>query len=169
MSRCQHAMTFWCAVLWLVAGGGAARAVTPVIKDEAKFFSPDAVKKADKEIRDLYRQHGFDLLVETFPVVPGDQTEHVKAMSSAERGKFFRNWATERSELNVVNGVYILITKEPAHLEIIITPKARRIIDQEAFEKLRGQILRQFRDKHFDEGLQGAVDFVRERVTARGK
>ena len=150
-------------ILTALAVAAPVRAVAPEIKDEAKFFTPDAIKKANKEIRDLARKYDKDLLIETFPTVPGDHAERVKNMTGEERGKFFYNWANDRAEAAVVNGIYILICKEPARLEIIITRKARSTFDKEAFAKLRELLLRQFRDKHYDAGLSQAVDFVRER------
>src|SRR5438874_7743 len=78
------------------ACAGAAPAVAPEIKDEGKLFSPEAVKKANEEIRDLARKYDRDLLVETFPNVPDNQAEKVKAMPRADREKFFRDWAAKR-------------------------------------------------------------------------
>jgi hypothetical protein len=47
---------------WLVPVGlaPAARNVAPVIHDGAKFFSEDAIDKADKKIRDIYREYHKD-------------------------------------------------------------------------------------------------------------
>jgi uncharacterized membrane protein YgcG len=146
-----------------------ARAVAPEIKDDGKFFSAEAIKKANKQIKEIARKYDKDLLIETFAAVPGDQSARVKAMSSEERDKFFLNWATDRAESAVVNGVYILISKDPSRLEIVITKKARSIIDKQAFDKLRELLLKNFREKHYDEGLQAAVDFVREKLAAASK
>src|SRR5262245_55722058 len=71
-------------------------AVAPEIKDEAKLFSPEAVKKANEQIKDIARKHGLDLLVETFNTVPGDQAAKVKDLPREERVKFFQNWAKDR-------------------------------------------------------------------------
>jgi uncharacterized membrane protein YgcG len=144
---------------------GTAAAVAPEIKDEAKFFSPEAVKKANKQIREIAQKSGKDLLVETLPAVPGDQAAKVKAMSIEEREKFFHNWAADRAQAAVVNGVYILVVKDPPHLEIEITPKARSSFNKEDFDKLRSMLLGKFRAKQFDEGLQEAVRFVDEKFS----
>src|SRR5260370_28257463 len=104
---------------------GRAGAVAPEIKDEAKFFSAEAIKKANKQIREIARKYDRDLLIETFPLVPGDQTARVKAMAAEERDKFFRNWAENRAELSIVKGVYIMQCKEPAQLKDILTQTAQ--------------------------------------------
>ena len=137
--------------------------VAPEIKDEGKFFSADAVKKANDIVREISRQSGRDLLVETFPTVPADQVEKVKAMSMDERSRYYRQWAEERAHRAVVNGVYILVTQEPTRVEILVTDKAREVFGQESYNKLREGLLKDFRAKQFDEGLLAAAKFVQER------
>jgi uncharacterized membrane protein YgcG len=144
-------------------------AVAPEIKDSAKFFSPDAVAKANKDIHDIARKYQRDLLVETFITVPGDQAARVKGLSVEEREKFFANWAADRADSAVVNGVYILVSREPAHLEVFISENARGVFDRQASGKLKTLLLKSFREKHFDEGLHAAVEFVRDRLAASAK
>ena len=160
---------FWILSIALLAAltfSSWALAVAPEIKDGGKFFSADAIRKANKEIREIAKDFDRDLLIETVATIPGEQAERVKAMSREERAKFFRNWATDRAELAVVQGVYVLICKEPGFLEIIITPRGRPAFDKESFEKLRELLLKSFHEKQYDEGLQKAVDLVRQRFAA---
>jgi uncharacterized membrane protein YgcG len=159
-----RAFVFGIVLLSGFALPGPLWAVAPEIKDDGKFFSAEAVKKANKQIREIARKYERDLLIETFPTVPGGQAERVKAMAPEERDKFFLNWASDRAEAAVVHGVYILVCKEPAHLEVVITKKAKTVFDKEAFQKLRDLLLKHFREKHYDEGLQAAVDFVQEKL-----
>src|SRR5690349_714442 len=63
----------------LLAGAGRAAAVAPEGKDEGKFFSADAIKKANEQIHELTRKTGKDLLIETYATVPTDQVEKVKS------------------------------------------------------------------------------------------
>ena len=130
-----------------------------VIDDQAAIVQ-------NEQIRELYRKHHRDLLIETVATIPGDQAERVKAMPREERAKFFRNWATDRADVAVVHGVYILICKEPPFVEIIVTQRGRQAFDKETFEKLRDLLLKAFREKRYDEGLQNAVDLVRDRFAA---
>jgi uncharacterized membrane protein YgcG len=164
---CRHRNVVLCSALMIaLTDSGWARAVAPEIRDGGKFFSADAIKKANKEIREIAKKYDRDLLVETVATIPGDQAERVKAMPREERAKFFRNWATDRADLAVVHGVYILICKEPGFVEIIITERGRQAFDNQSFAKLRDLLLQAFRDKRYDEGLQNAVDFVRDRFAA---
>jgi uncharacterized membrane protein YgcG len=142
----------------------SARAVAPEVKDEAKFFSADAIKKANKEIHEIARKYNKDFLVETFNAVPGDQAARVKAMSAAEREKFFGNWASDRADAAVVNGVYLMVCKDPAHLEVSIAGNGGEALDGALKKKLRDQLLGAFRNKKFDEGLLEAVATVHERL-----
>jgi uncharacterized membrane protein YgcG len=158
---------FWSSSLLLaLVFARPVSAVAPEIRDAGKFFSDAAIKKANNEIRDIAKKYDRDLLIETFPTIPGDQAERVKGLSPEARAKFFRNWATDRADLAVVHGVYILICRAPPFLEIILTPRGRQAFDKESFEKLRSLLLKMFREKHYDEGLQSAVEFVRERFAA---
>jgi hypothetical protein len=145
----------WCGPGWAIA---------PEVRDQAKFFSPEAVKKANEQIREIMRKYHKDLLIETFPTVPADPgVEKVKAMSKDERNAFFHKWALERSTAAVVNGIYILVCKEPAHLQVEISPDLQAQLGK-SYEKLIGLLLADFHERRFDDGLEKAVKFVREQL-----
>ena len=91
-------------------------AVAPEIRDDAKMFSPAALKKADEGIRKIYVDHDRDVLIETFASVPADDLEKVKAMDKTEKTEYFTRWAKARVTQRGVNGVYVLICKEPKFL-----------------------------------------------------
>src|SRR5262249_3607776 len=109
--------------LWAV---GHTAAVAPEVRDEGNFFSPAALKKADERVRDIYRKHGRDVLVETFATVPADDVEKVKAMEADQRNAYFLKWAKARADLRVVNGVYVLLCKEPLHWQVGVVEKEPR-------------------------------------------
>jgi hypothetical protein len=156
------------AITAALACASSSYAVAPEVKDLAGFFKPEAVAKANKEIREIARSYDRDLLVETFPVIPGDQSVRVKGMPVTEREKFFANWAEDRAEAAVVNGIYVLICKEPAHLQVLVTQKGRQVFDREAQGRLRTILLKNFREKKYDQGLQEAIQFVRDRLANKG-
>lgn len=166
-------MTAFCrCVLVTIAGlalSAPASAVAPEIKDEGKFFSADAVKKANEIIREIASKSDRDLLIETFATVPGDEEERakVKKLGREEKYDYFRKWAIKRAEATVVNGVYILICKDPTYFKIEVSRKARQQFDSKAVSKLQEIVLGEFRDKRFDEGLLAAAKFVREKFAAK--
>jgi hypothetical protein len=145
----------------------AGRAV--VVKDEAKFFGDKAVEKATEEVHELYRKYARDLLVETFKTPPPDELEKFKAMDAQEKAKFFRGWAEERARAEGLVGVYVLITREPGHLEVIVSSRARRVFDDDFVKKLVKELLARFKAKEYDEGLAATVKMVREQLEAEVK
>jgi uncharacterized membrane protein YgcG len=154
------------AVLSCLTLAGPASAVAPEIKDEAKVFSPEAVKKANDMIRDIARKHGVDFLVETFNTVPGEQAEKVKGLDPQERTKFFQSWARERINHHVVHGVYVLVCKNPQYIRVEVSDKAVSRFGS-AFGKTLGDLLvADFKEKKFDEALLTAVKQVQEKLAA---
>jgi uncharacterized membrane protein YgcG len=165
MSRLhQCAVSISVLLIWAAAAGPAA-AIAPEIKDEGKFFSPAAIKKANEQIREIMRKYDMDLLIETYMTAPPDQMEKLKS-SREERGKFFHTWAVDRAQALVVKGIYILVCKEPAHLQVEITPKLRTIFDNRTRDRLVEILLSEFQKKHYDQGLESAINFVNERLSA---
>lgn len=140
-----------------------ANAVAPEVHDEGKFFSAEAIKKANRQIREIMRKYEHDLLVETFPAVPGEQSSRVRAMKPEDRAKFFQNWARDRMDATVVNGVYILLCKDPAYLELRFTDRVRYAFDKEEAAKLKELLLERLKAKKYDEALLDTVEFVRTR------
>lgn len=148
---------------WLLAADRVA-AVAPEVRDEGKFFGAEAIKKANEAIVEIARKADKDLLIETFASVPADDVEKVKDMTGDQRAAYFRKWAEDRVRARVVNGIYILICREPTRFQIIITEKARSTFSGADERRLQGAIIMEFREKRFDEGLLAAVKVVRDKL-----
>jgi protein-disulfide isomerase len=159
----------WLALAVALALAGRVAAVAPEIRDEGKFFSPEAVKKANEQIREIFRKHGKDLLIETYNAVPADQLEKVKAMNNKEKEEFFRNEAVSRAKQRVVKGIYLLITREPRYLYMEITPDARGVFGRETYNHVREILFSNFGQSHFDEGLANAVKAVADKLGDGGE
>jgi uncharacterized membrane protein YgcG len=143
----------------------SASAATPGVKDNAGFFSETAIRKANEGIRDIERRFHKDLVVETFRAPPDAEADKVRKMDKAERERFFNEWALGRARQEEVNGIYILICKDPAHLELEVGNKTR----QEAFtlanrDHLRDMLAERFRAHEYDRGLLDAVDYVKDSI-----
>ncbi len=142
---------------WLGLTVRASAAVAPVLKDDGKFFSAEAVNKANDKIKKIAQDYNKDLLIETFPEIPG---ELKKDYSAEKKKEFFARWARDRAHDNAVNGVYVLICKEPSHLQIEVGNETRRKAFTEGNrDEMVKILLGKFRAKKYDEGLQEAVDF----------
>ena len=75
---------------WLGLTAVASAAVAPVIKDDGKFFSPEAVHKANEKIKKIAQEYNKDLLIETFPEIPPDLK---KDYQPDKKNEFFQKWA----------------------------------------------------------------------------
>src|SRR5262245_108187 len=125
----------------------AAMVLVAEVRDDAGFFSANAISKANDIIKDIHRDFKKDLLIETFKTVPEGKLDEVKKMDKTDRNKFFANWARERAKSAEVNGVYIQICKDPGHLEV----EVGNVTSQKAFtmanrDELASRMLRKFRE-----------------------
>jgi uncharacterized protein len=151
--------------LLLLTAAGPASALTPKVNDEAGFFSPAAVEKANDVIDDIRHKYHKDLLVETFKTVPSDEADRVKNMGRQDRDRFFHEWARERAKEAGVNGVYVLITKEPGRIQVEAgTETLKHAFTARDRDRLRDILVERFRAKDYDKGLLDAVEFVRSRM-----
>jgi uncharacterized membrane protein YgcG len=146
-----------------------AHAVAPEVKDKAHFFKEETIRKLDALARQIARDSGRDFVVETVLTVPIDQKAKVAAMTSEARTKFFSNWCEDRAEATVTHGVYVLICREPAHLALEITKDSQSTFGKEEHDKLLANLLKAFKEKHFDEGILAAAEMVRDRFAVSKK
>jgi hypothetical protein len=154
---------FLAALLATVAG--QALAASRGVVDRANFFSNTAIEKADRQINDIARSTGKDLLVEAVPSIPADQQRDYKDLG---KQAFFSRWAGARAQTAGVRGIYILLCKEPGHLQI--KPDRQMLrgpFTQDDAQQLQRQMLPQLKAKQYDAALQGAVDFVAARLRAQ--
>src|SRR5689334_12209114 len=80
------------------------------VTDKGEFFSPDAVPGANRRIEAVKEKYHKTLVVESFKEIPPDRKEEFAELG---KEKFFDRWAKHRAESLAVNGVYILLCKEP--------------------------------------------------------
>jgi uncharacterized membrane protein YgcG len=159
------------AAAWALLAG-AVLAVAPEVRDQGKFFSPEALKKADEQIREIYRKYGQDVLVETYGTVPGEDVEKLKAMDNKARGEYFAKWAKERAKERVVNGVYVLVTREPRYLyaEVHYADSFdRKLFPKDFYNKVREAMFSEFGRGRFDDGLQALVRLAEQQLSKSGK
>ena len=151
---------------WLAAAGVASAVFPPPVKDDGKFFSAEALEKANKKIRQIYSDFGCDVVVETVPAIPADLEAKYKELG---RDKFFLQWAERRAGELGVNGVFILVCKSPGRVEVVIGgPTGKRRLGGDR-ERIVNKMLGPFRDKKFDEGLAAALDFIETTLKAAAR
>jgi uncharacterized membrane protein YgcG len=146
--------------LWM---GPSAHAVAPEVKDGAGFFSATAIEKANREIGEIDRRFHRDLMIETFPSVPADKVEQVKQMDAKARTQFYHTWSLERARKEEVNGIYVLITKVPPHIQALVGNETqRRAFTLTDRNRLADGLTAAFKRKDYDGGLLEAVGLVQK-------
>ncbi len=135
------------------------------IRDEGKFFSPQAIDQAQKRIAEIKRDFKKDLLVETFVHPPANRKKEYQSLLQNEKDKgkekFFAAWARERYNQNGVHGVSILICKDPTYLYV----EEGKLTETKAFtsanaKRTRDILVEEFKKQDFDRGLLRAVEYV---------
>lgn len=130
------------------------------VVDNAGFFSKQTVASADEKIASIKKQFGQDVLIETFATVPADMKANYERLDKAGRERFVESWFTERARANRVNGVYVLICKNPSMLRIRAGRDAGHVLPTRFIQQTGGQLVSDFRVKNFDGGLTAAVDAI---------
>ena len=96
---------------------GAARAD---IRDNGRIFSADAIAKAKSTITDIEKHYHRRVVVETFAEIPSEKlaAHDLAGKDKAARAKFFRDWLRERAKADGATVVFVLICKQPGHVEV---------------------------------------------------
>lgn len=155
----------WALLPALVAGwlllANPVSAITPQVKDDGGFFSAGTVAKADQTIREIKQRFNKDLVIETYKT-PKMGADEVKKMTKEARERYYENWAKTRAEELSVDGILVIITKEPGHVQVGVGPETRkRAFTLGNKDELGRLLLNKFKEKQYDEGLLQGVQFVR--------
>src|SRR4051812_11251936 len=105
------------ALVGLLGFAGRAHALTAEVRDEAVFFKPETVTRANEVIKEIKQKYKKDLLVETVRHVPEGERQEATSSDPHVKDRFFVDWADRRARDEGVNGIYVLITREPGHVE----------------------------------------------------
>src|SRR5688572_25415668 len=92
----------------------SAHAAKSQVVDNAGFFSPDAVQQANQQLAELEQKHGRHMRVETYERIPAELRAKY---SEANKRQFFQDWTRRRLSDEQINGVMVLICKEPSTLQ----------------------------------------------------
>src|SRR5438270_5624940 len=88
------------------------------IHDNAGFFSEATKSEATRNIDQIERRFRKDLVIETFKEIPPEFKMADDAQDKTALNRVYAKWALQQARNLRVNGVYILMTKEPAHLYV---------------------------------------------------
>jgi hypothetical protein len=141
---------------------GPASPARADVRDDGGYFSKATIDKANEIIRDIRKDTSKDVVVETFAEAPASKKDLLKGSSGK---KTLEEWAAERARQLKVNGVFILLCKDPPRIQVEAGAETR----QKAFttadtEKLFGVLRDHFKEKKFDDGLIAGLRFTQERM-----
>ena len=152
---------FLITLVLALASLAPARAGTVGITDEAGFFSDAAKADATANIREVQRSLKKDIRIETFAQIPAALRQGVNLQDKAALGRLYNDWAVQQARQQAVNGVYILLVKEPAHLQAVVGNETQKqaftLGDRDALVQT---MLRQLRAKNYDAALREGVAFI---------
>jgi hypothetical protein len=128
---------------------GRAVALTPEVRDRAGMFSKKAVAEADRFLRDIERDSGWQVIIETVPSLDGKPIEQ-RALANAKALK--------------VHGLYILISKDDHKLWVEPSRSAEEVFTKPKVHSLVRRMEAAFHARDFDEGLSRAVGEIRDDI-----
>ena len=154
--------------------GGATGLTAPValndspclgVQDHAGLFSLSAVSKTREAIQQFRHEFHRDLVVETFAHVSAEDQKRLRSLNRKALEKFFGSWATRRASTIGIDGVYILICKEPREVYVLISPQTpEQPFTEDNARELRRSLERQL-PKAPDAALTDAVALMRTTVS----
>ncbi len=155
------------ALVALVLGTPAARAAAGGIQDGGAFFSEQAKAEATRVIGDVQRTVKKDIVIETFAEIPPAMKLGSDLSDKAAANRFFVQWAEKQARLQSVNGVYVLLVKQPAHLQVVVGNQTlKQLFTATDREALVGTMLTKLRAKQNDAALLDGVQFVASTMRA---
>ena len=185
-----------CGLAALLMAGLAISAQQPgEVKDDAKFFKAATVNAVNTAIRDLDKK-GIRLAVETYPTgpkegadklrafsawmeflkengvqpPPKDIVEKLKNLDSRARDEFFARWGNKRAKELGGSTILILLTNEPKHLEVTVTPEAeKKGFSAKDRAALARAMLDKLRNGQLDDAVLEAVSTLRKEFDAPAK
>lgn len=144
----------------LLLGTAGARAAGG-IQDDGAFFSEFARVNATGTINDVSTRLHKDITVQTFASVPEDIKSTVLQSDKAATNRGFTQWAEQLARSKKVNGVFIMLVKEPAHLQVVVgTDTQRQAFTLSDRATLVQRMLGQLKQKKNDDALIDAVNFI---------
>src|SRR5436309_15196258 len=86
-------------LLGLLGFSGRAQGAIAEVRDEAHFFTADAVAQANEIIKEINQRHKKDLLIETVRYVPENKRDEANSSDAKVKGHPFATWAVERARM----------------------------------------------------------------------
>jgi uncharacterized membrane protein YeaQ/YmgE (transglycosylase-associated protein family) len=152
----------------LIIFGASRSSASPVpIQDNGAFFSDSAKSEASRNISELEKSVKKGVVVQTFKELPADVKQGLNLEDKAAVKSAIAQWALKQFKQSGVNGVYILLVKSPAHLQVEVgndtQTRAFTLRDRDA---LVSAMLVRLHAKQYDDALLEGVNFVSSTMRA---
>lgn len=151
----------------LLLAGTLAQGASTGIRDEAGFFSESAKSAATRMISEIATSQKRDLVIETYREIPAEARKGVDLKDKGAVKRVFETWSVDRARELGVQGIYVVLTREPSHLQVAVGNATQR----QAFtpadrDALAAKMLERLRAKNYDDALIAGVGFVRDTLSA---
>jgi len=145
----------------LFCGVATSSAQRGEIRDNGAFFSDTAKAEAGRQMAEIGARFKREVVVETFKSVPDDLKQGVNLQDRAAQNRLFEQWALRQARDLKVNGVYILISKEPSHLQVLVGNETQRTLFQPRDrDALVSAMLAKLRDRKNDAALLEGIGLI---------
>jgi len=164
MHRVQYLASLFVLPLLFLAAGSPAIGASLGINDSAKFFSDEAISQADQIIHQINSAHHKDVRVDTFAEIPSDLRGRYDQLG---KERFYDGWAGQLAKQEAVDGVLILITRDPGHLQVWVgNHTQQQLFPLTDVGQLKTLLAGAFKQKEYDEGLLQGVQFIQQQMDA---
>lgn len=160
-------MSKTCGQLVLAVAAAASLWVSPAavtagdLVDRAGFFSPTVVEQVNQDLARLKQETKHSVKIETFASLPESRQAEFDKLSPSQRKAFYASWLKDVAKSSQADGLLILISKQPSHVEAGISGKLKQAGYTPAQRQLvLDELLSAFRKQEFDQGLTTAVATV---------
>jgi len=110
--------------LWSIALAAPAQ----VIRDEAHIFESETLLEARSNLAQIERTHGKQVLIETYPSLSRLRAEGVNLNEPAQVDAVFQQWGRDRCKAENLDGLYILICKDPKYVLVMVWPDSNEAL-----------------------------------------
>jgi TPM domain len=166
--------TFLGLTVALLFSATTTRAQFGGIRDNGAFFSEAAKAEASRHINEIGTRFKREVVIETFATIPDDVKKGVNLEDRLAVNRLFEQWTLRQARQQRVNGIYILLSKSPSHLQVVVgdetqrtmfTPKDRDVLVASMLSKLRGQK----NDEALLEGVNLVAATMKNQVLTRNR
>ncbi len=139
------------------------------VYDGAQFFSAGAVADADKAIAAIAGPANLELIVETYAKIPAERAATLPANATEDQKRqFYLRWLQDRAKQRHARGVFVLICKQPARIEVYATADSAAKFPAAKREAMFAAIQEEFKARRFDQGLARAVQIYGQTLRGGG-